>query len=157
MGHPAASGDGRAMGQLVGMVATAFAGGVESPEVTPTWTPSESVPISQIGKISRTEDEAIQALGDKNGCVDCGARSPSTQSGRWVRNHDPQTSMINPGESQVGTPQCLRCMRIQGAKPGIFRELLREGRTRIEISRLISSFRFISPRIRFSRIGQCKP
>jgi RHS repeat-associated protein len=61
----------------------------------------------------------VNEAGDKHGCHTCGATTPGTKSGAWVRDHQPPTSIAGRGP-QTAYPQCMDCMRQQG---GMVRQL----------------------------------
>ncbi|MEV8510507.1 polymorphic toxin-type HINT domain-containing protein [Actinoplanes sp. NPDC051475] len=65
----------------------------------------------------------VNEAGDKFGCHTCGAMTPGTKKGSWVRDHQPPTSIAGRGP-QTAYPQCMPCMRQQG---GMVRQL-KEGR-----------------------------
>ncbi|MFL5576193.1 MAG: RHS repeat-associated core domain-containing protein [Gemmatimonadaceae bacterium] len=60
------------------------------------------------------ERGAVNDLGEKNGCMTCGAATPGTKSGNWIPNHVPPTSVKMPGEGQQLGPHCQSCSNTQG-------------------------------------------
>ncbi|MEV4715051.1 polymorphic toxin-type HINT domain-containing protein [Micromonospora sp. NPDC049374] len=63
--------------------------------------------------------QLVDEAGNKYGCHTCGATTPKTKSGAWVRDHQPPTSIAGQGP-QTAYPQCMDCMRKQG---GMVRQL----------------------------------
>ncbi len=53
------------------------------------------------------QQSAINEMGEAHGCHTCGADSPGTKSGNWVGDHQPETALNPPRESQIYKPQCL--------------------------------------------------
>ncbi len=76
---------------------------------------SQLIPTSG-SRPSAGERRAVNDIGDATGCMTCGSMVPGTQSGNWITNHVPPTSLRIPGEpSQVG-PHCKKCSDTQGGK-----------------------------------------
>jgi hypothetical protein len=66
--------------------------------------------------------QLVNEAGDLHGCHMCGARTPGTKLGNWVRDHQPATSLAGDGP-QTAYPQCKECMHQQG---GVVRQLVKE-------------------------------
>lgn len=49
----------------------------------------DSVPSSAPGKITQSERDALNPIGDAYGCHSCGATTPGTKSGNWIGDHQP--------------------------------------------------------------------
>jgi RHS repeat-associated protein len=55
----------------------------------------------------------VNEAGEQYGCHSCGTRSPGTQGGDWIRDHQPPTRLVSPGTPQTVWPQCRRCSMLQ--------------------------------------------
>jgi hypothetical protein len=75
---------------------------------------NESVVSSGPGKITAAERQALQPIGDANGCHSCGATTSGTKSGNWVGDHQPVSSGVPAGTPQVLYPHCITCSNTQG-------------------------------------------
>jgi len=62
------------------------------------------------------ERDAINAIGQSEGCHTCGTKDPGTKSGNFVPDHQPPSAMNPTGAPQELYPQCLNCSRIQGGE-----------------------------------------
>jgi hypothetical protein len=65
---------------------------------------------------SAGERRKVNEIGDAHGCMTCGGAVPGTQSGRWIPNHVPPTSLKLPGEEQQLGPHCQSCSNSQGGQ-----------------------------------------
>jgi hypothetical protein len=75
----------------------------------------DSVPASG-PKITPSEQQQVNKIGDASGCHTCGTKMPGTKSGNWVGDHQPANKINSPGGSQRLYPQCLSCSRRQGGE-----------------------------------------
>ncbi|GAA1510800.1 RHS repeat-associated core domain-containing protein [Nocardioides humi] len=73
----------------------------------------DSVPSSAPGKITQSERDALNPIGDAYGCHSCGATTPGTKSGNWIGDHQPPSRMAG-GGPQVLYPHCQTCSNAQG-------------------------------------------
>jgi RHS repeat-associated protein len=117
-----------ACGPLIGVAVRALAGIVITAAATKALQDMgearhrELIPASG-PRPTAGEQEQINELGEREGCMTCGATNPGTKSGNWVGNHIPPTSVAIPGEPQQYGPHCLTCSNKQG---GWLRQLLRK-------------------------------
>ncbi|GAA3619742.1 polymorphic toxin-type HINT domain-containing protein [Streptomyces chitinivorans] len=56
----------------------------------------------------------VNDIGNKYGCHTCGAAKSGYKSGTWVKDHQPVSTFINKGDSQILLPQCRSCSAAQG-------------------------------------------
>jgi len=98
--------------------ATADLGGSAAAEAeTSGAEAADSVSVENPGqRITPSQQQAVNEIGERTGCHTCGTRNPGTKSGNWVGDHQPSTALREPGQAQVLKPQCLRCSRIQGGQ-----------------------------------------
>ncbi len=54
------------------------------------------------------------ANGQANGCHICGAKSPGSPNGNWIKDHIPPTHLTRPGDPQMIHPSCQACSNRQG-------------------------------------------
>jgi hypothetical protein len=58
--------------------------------------------------------DLINESGNKHGCHTCDATTPGTKDGDWIPDHQPPSSLVDPGSPQTAYPHCLPCARRQG-------------------------------------------
>ncbi|WP_177246570.1 polymorphic toxin-type HINT domain-containing protein [Actinacidiphila alni] len=58
--------------------------------------------------------DLINESGNAHGCHTCNARTPGTKNGDWIPDHQPPSSLVDPGSPQTAYPHCLPCARRQG-------------------------------------------
>ncbi|MFJ9648190.1 polymorphic toxin-type HINT domain-containing protein [Streptomyces sp. NPDC101206] len=56
----------------------------------------------------------INEYGKAHGCHTCSTKSPGTNSGEWIPDHQPPSSLVPPGFPQTAYPHCQSCARKQG-------------------------------------------
>ncbi len=65
---------------------------------------------------TRGERNAVNEIGQRNGCHTCGTTDPGTKSGDFVPDHQPPNAVNPPGKPQRLYPHCLGCSRRQGGE-----------------------------------------
>jgi hypothetical protein len=75
----------------------------------------QGIPISQ-GASTRSPGITAQnnVNGGANGCHICGAKTPGTPTGDWIKDHIPSTKIAKPGDPQTIFPSCQDCSDRQG-------------------------------------------
>jgi hypothetical protein len=63
---------------------------------------------------TQAERAAINRIGETSGCHTCGTRTPGTQSGNFVPDHQPPTALNTNNAPQQLYPHCINCSREQG-------------------------------------------
>jgi hypothetical protein len=82
----------------------------------------ESIPArSPARNFTTDEREEINRIGGETGCHTCGTKEPGTNSGNFIPDHQPPSSLNSSGDPQRLYPQCINCSRQQGL--GIARQL----------------------------------
>jgi len=90
----------------------------ESGALRPPTSPGvpDSIPAGPSARPTGAQQDAINAMGNANGCHECGATSSGRPSGNWTGDHIPPTSQNPPGGAQVYKPHCATCSARQGAR-----------------------------------------
>jgi hypothetical protein len=72
--------------------------------------------LTPVGDGDPTPDDKrrVNEIGERTGCMTCGAASPGTKTGNWPVNHVPPRRLRIPGEPSLGGPHCLACQNAQG-------------------------------------------
>jgi hypothetical protein len=74
----------------------------------------EGIPTKSGASLGKNVTRQNNANGNAHGCHICGAKSPGTRSGNWVRDHIQSTSLTRPGDPQMIFPSCQACSDRQG-------------------------------------------
>jgi hypothetical protein len=76
---------------------------------------AESIPARSQGRAwTRAEIRLNNRNGDYFGCHTCGALTPGTKRGTWIKNHWPPSEWVSKGTRQRLFPQCATCSAKQG-------------------------------------------
>jgi len=65
---------------------------------------------------TQAERDAINQIGETDGCHTCGATNPGTKSGNFLPDHQPANQLNPSGGPQQLYPHCINCSRVQGGE-----------------------------------------
>lgn len=83
--------------------------------VGPYASPTGGVPASRVNaRPTAAEARAVTQQGQTYGCHNCGTKTPGTNSGNFVNDHQPPTSVNPTTTPQQYYPHCTTCSATQG-------------------------------------------
>lgn len=86
------------------------------PSIGPGTYAGPSIPAGPSPRPTSQQQSQINQMGNASGCHTCGTTDPGTKSGNFVGDHQPPTSLNQPGSPQIYLPQCINCSRSQGGQ-----------------------------------------